>query len=104
MVGNHENMSWQFEWTGTGLVNRHILVYGDELDIPQRQLGSIILPPDPPSIMNARVEQYSIDEVWPMLMETSTSPHDEMPMYFEQSTSSDQNAAVAFSLETSTEP
>lgn len=101
MVGNHENMSWQFEWTGTGLVNRHVLVFGDELDIPQRQLGSIILPPDPPSIQNARVEQYAIDEVWPMLLEVS---YDEIPIYFEKSTSSDPKAKMALTLETSTEP
>lgn len=103
-VGNHENMCWQFDWTGTGLINKQILVYPDQLDVPQRQLGTIIIPPDPPSIMNARVEQYAIDEVWPMLLEASTNPHDEMPIYFEQSTSSDPNASVGFSLETSTEP
>lgn len=31
-------------------------------DTPQRQLGTIILPPDPVSILNARIEPYSIDE------------------------------------------
>lgn len=32
------------------------------LDVPQRQLGVLIIPPDPPPIMNARPEQYAIDE------------------------------------------
>jgi hypothetical protein len=37
-------------------------VHPDFLDEPQRQLGTITLPPDPPGVMNARVEQYAIDE------------------------------------------
>ena len=61
-IGNQENLCWQFEWAGTKLVNKHILVYPDELDQPQRQLGTLILPPDPVSIQNARPEQYAIDE------------------------------------------
>ena len=61
-VGNHENLRWQYEWRGKGLVNTKILVYPDQLDEPQRQLGVLILPPDPPSIRNARVEQFNIDE------------------------------------------
>lgn len=103
-VGNHQDLCWQYEWSGTGLINTRVLVYPDQLDIPQRQLGSIILPPDPPSILNARPEQYAIDEVWPMIMEKNTFPYDEVPMYFEKSTSAALNKSMAFSLETSTEP
>jgi hypothetical protein len=62
-VGNHRNMCWQYEWAGLKLINLKILVYPDELDKPQRQLGTIILPPDPLPIMNARPEQYNIDEM-----------------------------------------
>ena|SRR5215469_10039769 len=62
MIGNHENMCWQFDWAGTQLINKRILVYPDELDQPQRQLGTLILPPDPVSITNARPEAYNIDE------------------------------------------
>ncbi len=61
-VGNHENLCWQYEWAGNKLINTKILVFPDELDKPQRQLGTIIIPPDPPPIMNARPEQYDIDE------------------------------------------
>jgi hypothetical protein len=64
-INNLENMSWQFDWAGTSLVNKHILVAECELDTPQRQLGAIILPPDPPPIMNARPEPYAIDEESP---------------------------------------
>lgn len=61
-IGNHVNMQWQFEWAGTKLVNKRILVFADELDIPQPQLRTVFLPPDPTPIRNARPEQYSIDE------------------------------------------
>ena len=61
-IGNHRDLRWQMEWAGTKLINTHILVFEDEYDQPQRQLGTLVLPPDPPSIMNARPEQYSIDE------------------------------------------
>lgn len=62
-IGNHENLRWQYEWAGNQLVNLRILIFDDEYDRPQRQLGTIIIPPDPPPIIQARVEQYNIDEV-----------------------------------------
>lgn len=61
-VGNHRNLCWQYEWAGQGLVNKRIAVYEDMLDEPQRQLGSIILPPDPVSVQDALPEQYDIEE------------------------------------------
>lgn len=62
MIGQHERMVWQYEWQGARLINTRVLVHPDELDVPQRQLGTIVVPPDPPPIMNARPEQYDIDE------------------------------------------
>ena len=62
MIGNQEDLKWQFEWRGTQLINTRILVHADELDVPNRQLGSFILPPDPVSITNARPEPYKIEE------------------------------------------
>jgi hypothetical protein len=38
-------------------------------DEPQRQLGTIILPPDPVAVLNARPENYPIDEIWPRLLQ-----------------------------------
>ena len=56
-------MKWQYEWRGPKLQNTRVLMHEDELDIPQRQLGSpALLGPDPPPLMNARPEQYAIDE------------------------------------------
>ena len=61
-IGNHKNLRWQYEWAGLKLVNKRILVFDDTYDEPQRQLGTIILPPDPLPVMNARPENYAIDE------------------------------------------
>src|SRR5690242_9173994 len=71
-ITNHYKLQWQYEWTGTQLNNLHILVCEDCLDTPQRQLGTIILPPDPPPIMNARPENYTIDEEGPTLTTLSS--------------------------------
>src|SRR5271169_3041050 len=61
-IANHEDLVWQFDFRGTQLENLRILVAPDMLDEPQRQLGTIILPPDPVSILNARPEQYAYEE------------------------------------------
>ena len=84
-VGNQRNLCWQMEWAGTQLINTRILCYADQLDIPQRQLGTIILPPDPVSIPYAMPEPYPIDELWEQMMEASTGLG-AMPMYLEVST------------------
>jgi hypothetical protein len=62
MIRNQKDLVWQMEWQGTRLINKRILVGQDEYDRPNRQLGTIILPPDPVSILNARPEPYYIDE------------------------------------------
>ena len=61
-VGNQRNLCWQYEWGGQKLINLKILTYPEFLDKPQRQLGTIIIPADPVPILNARPEQYLIDE------------------------------------------
>lgn len=61
-LDNHENLQWQYEWAGTQLINKRILCAPDQIDEPQRQLGTIILPPDPEPIPNARPENYTLDE------------------------------------------
>lgn len=62
MVGNHKDLRFQMEWAGLKLINTRVLVWDDEYDTPQRQLGTIVIPPDPPPIFNARPENYAIDE------------------------------------------
>ena len=61
-ITNHEKLQWRYDWRGQRLQNLKILVCQYCIYKPQRQLGTIILPPDPVPIMNARPEQYNIDE------------------------------------------
>lgn len=68
-VTNLDQMGYQWDWRGLQLVNTYVLTFGPYMDQPQRQLGTIILPPDPVGVLNARVEQYPADESWPRLMQ-----------------------------------
>lgn len=61
-VLNHKDMKWQMEYAGLKLINKRILVAPDQYDKPQRQLGTIVMPPDPLPVYNARPENYAIDE------------------------------------------
>ena len=61
-VTNLGDLSWQMEWGGNTLYNKKLLVRSRSLDTPSPFLRSILLPPDPPPIMNARPEPYAIDE------------------------------------------
>jgi hypothetical protein len=54
---NHDKLRFQFDWAGTSLVNKRILVCGPCVDRPQEQLRAIILPADPMPILNPRPEQ-----------------------------------------------
>jgi hypothetical protein len=55
---NHVDLSWQFDWAGSSLINKRILVCDHCTDTPQQQLRSIVLPADPPVILNARPEYF----------------------------------------------
>ncbi len=68
---NHVDLSWQFQWAGTHLQNLRILVCRRCLDVPQEQLRTIILPPDPPPIMNARVPDFAYEEQTPRILQNS---------------------------------
>jgi hypothetical protein len=55
-------LKWQVDWRGTALANLRILVCPSCFDRPQEQLRSIVLPPDPEPIINARPENFTQDE------------------------------------------
>lgn len=60
---NRSDLTWQYEWGGMHLYNKGILVCFDRCyDLPQEQFRTIILPPDPPPIQNARVPNYVLQE------------------------------------------
>lgn len=73
-VYNLVDLKWQDEWRGTRVVNTRVLVCETCYDELQRQLGTVILPPDPVAVRNARPESYAIDEAWPRLLEGFLRP------------------------------
>ncbi len=60
---NLDDLQWQKEYAGVGVVNLEILVCRTCLDQMQPQLSATILPPDPDPVFNARPEYYVLDEV-----------------------------------------
>lgn len=61
-IGNLINFKWDIQFAGPSLINKRFLVCEPCLDIPQEQLRTIILPPDPPPVFNALPEPYVVDE------------------------------------------
>lgn len=61
-IYNHDTLRWNFQWVGPKLQNQRFLVCNDCWDIPQEQLRTIVLPPDPVPIQNARPENYVSDD------------------------------------------
>jgi hypothetical protein len=60
-----KDLAFQYEWAGVHLYNTGALVCttGNRCyDKPFEQLRTIILPPDPPPILNARTEYFAYDE------------------------------------------
>ena len=61
---NLRNLTFQYEWAGTHLYNTGALVCteGGCLDRPQEQLRTIVIPPDPMPLLNARVPSFAYEE------------------------------------------
>lgn len=94
-VGNAENLRDQVQWSGLRLHSLNLLVLPQYLDIPQRQIGTIILSPDPVPLANARPENYPIDEIWPRLVQRG------QPRYLQRSSCSRSlQASVYFQTQT----
>ena len=62
MVHNLVNLAWQYDWRGNQLMNIRLLVCTRCTDKPFEHNRPIVLPPDPPPKLNARPEQYDIEE------------------------------------------
>lgn len=56
----HSDLSWQFQYAGAKLQNLRLLVCFRCLDAPQPQLKTIVIPPDPLPVFNARPEHYAV--------------------------------------------
>ncbi len=61
-INNKNKMKWQFEWAGSQLINKKLLVSQSNLDEPQQQLRTLVLPADPVPKQFARPENYVVDE------------------------------------------
>lgn len=68
-IFNLVKLQGQLQWRGLQLMPINLQVCLRCLDTPQRQLGTIILPPDPPPLMGALPEPYAVDEYWPRLLQ-----------------------------------
>ena len=53
-----DDLTWQFQWSGTALVNQRILVCCKCLDKPSEFLKTVIIGPEPAPIPNARPTHY----------------------------------------------
>jgi hypothetical protein len=84
-VVNLFKLQEQGDWRGTQIMPLGFFVCDPCLDTPQRQLGTIILPPDPPSLIGALPEPYAIDEYWPRLLQGG------QPRYLQGAHSAGQN-------------
>ena len=40
---NHVDLQWQYDWAGSSLINKRLLVCGRCLDVPQQQLRAIVV-------------------------------------------------------------
>lgn len=61
-IYNLRNLQFQFDWRGEALSNLRLLVCDKCLDTPSPWYRAIVLPPDPPALINARPEAYAVDE------------------------------------------
>lgn len=59
---NHDQLQEQFYFSGPQLVRTGYLMPARELDIPNEQLRTIVLAPDPLPVLNARVENFQVEE------------------------------------------
>lgn len=64
---NRSDLVWQDQWSGTHLYNIGQLVCRRVCyDKPQEQLRTIILPPDPPPVINARPPNFTYENDGPV--------------------------------------
>lgn len=58
---NHDQLRWQYQWIGPRVQNIRKLVCPSCYDKPQENIRTIILPPDPIGIQNARPDDFVSD-------------------------------------------
>src|SRR5215469_15992955 len=63
---NRSGLQWQYQWGGTHIYSLGMLVCDICYDTPFEQLRTIILPPDPPPVINARPPNFTYEETGPV--------------------------------------
>lgn len=58
VIHNHVDLRFQFDFAGTGIINKRLLVCKTCNDEPQNQLRAIVLPADPIPVVNPRVFNF----------------------------------------------
>lgn len=53
-VLNYADLAFQFEWNATRLYNTRLLVCRRCMDVPFEHFRAVLVPPDPPPIINPR--------------------------------------------------
>jgi hypothetical protein len=83
LVYNHDKLKWQYDYAGSGLINKRILVCDPCNDVPQNQLRAIILPADPVPVNNSRLTDYYFAETTTIAvsMGAPTDPNTGIPIY-----------------------
>jgi hypothetical protein len=66
---NLDELTWQYNWGGNRLYNLRILVCPLCYDKPSEFLRTIILPPDPLPLLNARTPDFDYEEQTVILMQ-----------------------------------
>jgi hypothetical protein len=89
-VVNAKDLIEEGQWRGLKVMKTGTLTTKKFIDKPQRQLGTLILAPDPVALKNARPEQYPIDEIWPRLTQNG------QPRYLQRSECSRSLQASAY--------
>lgn len=58
----HSDLQWQYQWRGFQLANTWLLVCPECLDVPNENIRTIIIPPDPLPVDYARPPQWAAQE------------------------------------------
>lgn len=73
-IRNRTDLVWQDAWAGMQIYNIQVLVCKDRCyDRPQEQLRTIILPPDPLPVQDARVPNFTYEENGPVQSTLATN-------------------------------
>jgi hypothetical protein len=56
---NHRDLQWQYEWAGQSMFNKRLLVCEGCSDVPNDQLRTIFVQPDPEPVLDARPMPYA---------------------------------------------